>query len=306
MLGLVYAALLALKSTFAVFVALHLLALAVVAALARKAGWKWAMIAGGTAVIWVAPWVALHAPLYLATATSVPPDFPAYAGSPLRELFFTAEVNNYGIAQLQATVVAATIFGLAGAAAFALWRGVGEERRPGLIAVAASGLASSVAYVGLMMVTDRLLVDVSGATRYVTPILLGVLPAQLGLLARDMVWQPRMPVIGAVVALGLLALFWGPLAVRIDQIRTLRTPLAYLSSAGSHPSHTAYNRRVLSGLQDATVREIQQFVPAGEPLAVWIMTPYVLDFARNPIHHADPAGLAMRWARIPTEARYFS
>lgn len=35
------------------------------------------------------------------------------------------------------------------------------------------------------------------------------------------------------------------------------------------------------------------------------MTAYVLDFARNPIHHADPAGLVTPWAQIPDGTRYF-
>jgi hypothetical protein len=34
------------------------------------------------------------------------------------------------------------------------------------------------------------------------------------------------------------------------------------------------------------------------------MTPFHLDFARNRIHHADPAGMAMDWARIPADTRY--
>ncbi|MGH7946498.1 MAG: hypothetical protein ACREH8_12450 [Opitutaceae bacterium] len=52
------------------------------------------------------------------------------------------------------------------------------------------------------------------------------------------------------------------------------------------------------------IRKIQALIPANEPIVAWLMTPYWLDFSRNPVFTVDPYGWAMPWSRMPA-ARYF-
>lgn len=47
------------------------------------------------------------------------------------------------------------------------------------------------------------------------------------------------------------------------------------------------------------ISEIQALVPEHEPLLVWIATPFLLDFKRNPIIDVDIGGISTPWAITP-------
>ena len=76
-----------------------------------------------------------------------------------------------------------------------------------------------------------------------------------------------------------------------------------MQSAGTD-SFFAYNQEVLHGQLPATIHAIQALVPPREPIIVWIMAPFWLNFGRNPIYNTDPYGLGMPWAKPPAVHYY--
>jgi hypothetical protein len=304
LLGLVYAGLIALKTTFAVFVGVHLLSL-------LAAGWwfgdrRWTAVlwaAGGT-VVCLAPWLLLHLPLYL---TPVPP--PAIMPSRAAEglALFSRQLSGYGVAQLPYTLLATAVLFAAFFFVIASRRGWVSHPSP-LAAICAAGFATGLTYFVVLVVGSPLLFGRVASTRYVCPVFIGALPAMMRLVeSRDpkrplMIW---LGLAGFAVAVGVL--FWPSTVERPRQWWRDRTPLAFfaLAEPAARHDYIAYNRHVLDGYARANLELIQGFVPAGEPLGAWVSTPFLLDFRRNPVLHADPAGLSMRWARWPTGVRYF-
>jgi hypothetical protein len=63
--------------------------------------------------------------------------------------------------------------------------------------------------------------------------------------------------------------------------------------------YLAYHREVLSGRWTARIAEMQNRVPRGEAMLAWLDTPFLLDYARNPITDVDVTGLAAPWAMLP-------
>lgn len=303
LMGIVYAGLIALKTTFVVFAGVHLLSLFVAGwwlGVRRSAPALWA--AGGT-VVGLAPWVLLHLPLYLAPAQPpvvTPPPVAEGLGLFSREL-------GYGEAPLPYTLLAIAV--LAGAVFFALASRRGRMPGSGALALAgAAGLAAGMTYVLFMVVGGPMAFGRFGATRYACPVLIGVVPAMMRLVESRETKHPLVLQFGlAGFALAVAALFWPSTVERPRQWWRDRTPLAFLALAPPAPrqAYLEYNRLVFEDDARKNLQRIQELVPAGEPLGAWVSTSFLLDFHRNPVLTTDPAGLNMRWARWPAGLRYF-
>ena len=306
LLGLVYAGLVALRTTNVIFVAAHFTMLALVNAVAgrRDKAWlrPWAAIAGWTA-LFVLPWIATHYGLYrsaLGAAVSVPSSNAAV--EPLN-LFSTA-IPFYGTPQVYFTLVALGALGLGAWGLFALMKTWLPASPETLAGIAIAG-AAAVSYFLLVAVLAPLIFGREASTRYCCPILIGAIPAAILLLGGA---ESRPParhqwVAAAVFGVAVFALFLPSLQKRVRQIKSHGSPLAFIQSVDT-ASYAAYNREVLHGQLPGTIRAIQALVPPREPIVVWIMAPFWLDFDRNPIYNTDPYGLAMPWAKLPP-ARYF-
>jgi hypothetical protein len=90
---------------------------------------------------------------------------------------------------------------------------------------------------------------------------------------------------------------------RVLQAKTSGSVLAF-SWLADDREYLAYNQEVLHGSTRDKVAAILKMVPAGETVIAWIDTPFYLDYGRNRIIDAEPAGLSTRWAAVPA-ARYF-
>jgi hypothetical protein len=99
-----------------------------------------------------------------------------------------------------------------------------------------------------------------------------------------------------------LLAFLPSLRDRVLQARTSGSILAF-SWLANDPEYLAYNRQVLHGSTREKVAGMLRTIPAGETVIAWIDAPFYLDYARNRIIDAEPAGLAMGWAAVPA-ARY--
>jgi len=303
--GMLYAGMIALKTTFAVFVGVHLLVSALAGFAPFRSRLRCTLLAGGWTVVWLAPWIALHAPLYLA-AFKADSSLPPIAKVAEALNLFSLAPLPYGSTPIHFTGLA--MLGLL----TAVWCRTAcalnpELRTPSAASVITAGLSAGLAYLVFMVVLGPLMYGRETAIRYAIPILLGTLPAALRML--DFIeatprWLAALPASGGLV----MALFFAPsLAQRVKEMAVFRVPWAYFFaySAGGQAEFLAYNENALHGTARAQLARIQDMVPPDETIAVWISMPFWLDFSRNTIWHADPYGVAMPWAHWPVEARYF-
>lgn len=293
-LGLIYAGLLALKTTFAAFVCLHLVALALpvgqrnrphpapLRPLLAAAAWT-----GG----FLAPWLLLSAPLYRAALSSQRSHLPPMGREPFRFLSVAAEP--YGATQLHYTALAGLALGAA-VGAYVFGR---KGRRGASWAAGAALLTAGGVYFGIL----GLMMPIFGrelATRYAGPVLVGAVPAGLLLwLSSRRAGErlPTWPIAGVVLA---LAAFAPSLLARLRQIDRFGTPLAF-SQVVEDPHFIQYNRSVLHGDLRQRMARIQGLVPPGDGILAWVAAPFWLDYRRNPIVETNEAGLGARWARLP-------
>jgi len=308
LLGLLYAALIVLKTTNAAFVVIHALVLVAVGPGEGPRRLRWLATAGLWTTVFILPWILVHAPLYLAAAQPLPP-LPLSArplGEPLG--LFSAKALHYGSGQLHYSVVALAAVAVAGLTWLAIRRG-GVARSWCLGAVIAAGASLGAVYFGFVVAGGRWLFGVEAATRYACPVMIGVLPAMLRMgefatgSGRSRLSRTWPLALGA----GVVAMFAPSLINRVTQITDSGVPLAYYSqfNASDQSVLLAYTHEVLEGSVGPRLRSIQAMVPAHEGLAAWVMTPFLLDFSRNPVWHTDPYGIGMRWARLPADCRYF-
>jgi hypothetical protein len=293
--GLLYAALLALKSTFALFIVLHL------AATPFLRGWKWTSRATLAMVLFLSPWILLHAPHYAAILHpgAAAPD----TGVREQETYdmFSMEALDYGSTPADYTglMLAIGVCGL-----MVAW----SKGRVDM--TAASCLVAMAAYFIMVYVSGPRNAGYAQAVRYFAPFAIGAAPAAFGsagLAFLDAI-KPRarwlrlgIPLV--VAAVPVLA-FAPALGDRVREARHAGSVLAF-SWLAPDPDYLEYNWQVLYGDMRQRVASAQATVPAGEAAVVWINTPFYLDFRRNRIADVEPgAGLIAPWSKIP-EVHYF-
>ena len=306
-LGLVYAAMIAIKPTFAVFAALHL-ALAVPAFAAARGGWR-AGIGGALrtalcAAIGIAPWAALHLPKYL-QAFPVPADAVTSGLEKPLDLLSTEPMFLGGTyAHYTALAALAAIAAIWSLAFLCLRRNATAPHRRFALGVLAGAAAGVLAYFVLVPLTAPLTGGYYTGVRYAIPFLLATAPivivpaAALALASRRRL-AAGFPI---VAALAVAIAFAPSLLGRVRQGFDVGTMLAY--PAGRTPLYLRFNRFMLSPENTQQIRALQAKVPAGEPLVAWIKAPFQLDYRRNPILGVTASGLAAPWARLPAGARY--
>jgi hypothetical protein len=317
LLGLVYAAMVALKPTFAVFAALHWL-LSLPALHAEAAAWKPALARAARtvvcAVVAIAPWFLVHAPNYFARGggaggTAVP-NGTDLAGA---NLFSTERLyDGDSVASYTALVALAAFVAFLALAAWLTARKspinsaelpAADRPRPlGLFAGAASGVFCFL----IVIFCLGIYAGYQQSIRYVTPFVLGacVLPALLApsLIAR--ISRAACALVPALACLAIAGSFVPAADDRYHQAEEFGSILAFPPLAES-PQYRPYIQFSLSDQARAQVQALQDKVPAGEPLLAWINTPYLLDYRRNRIVDVDTAGIASPWARIPPDVHYY-
>jgi len=306
-LGLLYAGLLALKPTHALFVASHFVLLSV-AWLLRSPTIKTALLLiGRTATglaLALAPWVLVHLPHYLAAgrATASPAVFPE---APILWSFIR---NEHGFSQGQYLLLCV----LPAATAVAI--GVSRIRaRPGgpggpapFLLEAAVSLTSY--FFGFLLLAPHLN-GYQHSLRYVIPVLLAtsvvVITRALSLPtveARAKVWHR----LALVVAVSIVSLFSPSLMGRVRQATENGTSLAFSRQwPAEDNSYLSQFADWSLGMENAKrMAIIQDKVPKGARIVAWTGSSYWLDFNRNQIFDADSAGLANPWSQVPEQAYY--
>jgi hypothetical protein len=297
-MGLLYAALIALKSTFALFVGLHLLAVVL-------SDWRRGIRAGLASVLFLLPWLLLSAPLYLAALRApAPAALPGRNEPPNILELFSNDPLSYGSTALDYSFLMAAI-GFCGL--FAIW--VADDRlRQSARMTAAACFSGVAAYVIQTLVLSPMNAGVEQAIRYCTPLAIGIAPAAFGLAALHASASPRLAswklrkVLPLVLAAVPLAAFGSSLRDRVDEALKSGSVTA-LSWLAEDPDYVAYNREVLFGHVRKDVAKLQRLVPLGEPIIAWMNAPFYLDYVRNPIIDIGSGGLITPWAGT-AQARY--
>jgi hypothetical protein len=285
--GLIYAGLVSLKTTFALFVPVHLVLAAAGFLIAGRpfgAVARWAGVAAGLCALALAPWLLTHLPHYLAGLAAAP--LPDAGMGPLDRLeFFSPKPLAFAASMLQYTLL--VLIGVA-AAALAVW-----SRGKAMAPAAAAAATLLACYAIMMIVYGPALAGYFNAVRYVTPFAIGLAPAVLGLAAATVDRR-----IGLAMVLAPALLFAPDAIIRLNRALDDGFILSFPAFAESR-SYADFNARVWNGSLHQDVARWQALVPPGEPITAWINTPFYLDQSRNPVEVIDTAGLATRWARLP-------
>lgn len=306
-IGLLYAGLVSAKMSFALVVAVHapLLVLAVFLS-HRSAGTaaRFALRGALFSLLFIGPWIALHAPHYLSSERLTPTHVEPWPHPRQTFDFLSRRPLQYGTPPIAFTMVLAAAIGMSVGAGWTA-RSSDLPRRSAATGLAASGVALVASFLIMVVVLSDRLSGVQVAVRYCTPILIGMIPPilaiaavsfdDLGIIGRHPV---RMIVRFVALVMVPLAAFVPSTLERIRNTSTHHSALAFNMLLAA-PAYAAYNEQVLYGDVRRRLRTAQDAVPAGEPLIAWVNTPFYLDFRRNPIHEIDTWGAARRWASLP-------
>jgi hypothetical protein len=300
-IGLLCAALIALKTTFALFVIVLLLFLAVVL------GVRWSVRTLLYFAAFLSPWMLLHASRYLAALRGFRGTvFGNGFGANAHLNFFSFDRLDYGSSIASYTMLMAAI----GISALVAWWAAGKQDRleasPARLMAVVCGAGIATYFILLVGGTPEF--GSALAVRYYVPIAIGLAPAAFGLAARYVLEsrELRLPNLAAtlpiVVAVLPLLVFLPSLRDRVLQAKTSGSVLAF-SWLADDRTYLEYNQQMLQGSAREKVAAMLGMVPAGETVIAWIDMPFYLDYARNRIIDAEPAGLSTRWAIVPP-ARY--
>ena len=105
-------------------------------------------------------------------------------------------------------------------------------------------------------------------------------------------------VIFALFSIGIIGSFSSSFAERGEQAWLYGSLLSF-PQRPRDPEYIAYNRFALSSAAKEEIQKAQQFIPQGEPLIAWTPLALQLDYRRNRIIDIDPAGLANPWVDFP-------
>ncbi len=306
--GAVYAALVALKPTFLLFVVLHAATVLASTAVSQRS-LKTALMRTVSALAWgaafLAPWILVHLHHYL--SAGAPPAHREIVHQAI-ELTGALPLAN-GFTGLGAYTLLVAVLAVMVVAVVALGPAV-RKSALGLAPVSAA-LVVVIAYPVMLFVFPRAVGYADAdpdAVRYFIPIAVGVFPAAL-CLASEAVVEGRSRFssrerIGLCLFLGVLGLagFNASSAIRLRNAARYHTLLPY--PAALDPILVKAMEHALSAEKAAQVRELQDRIPAGASVVAWIYTPYFLDYSRNRIFDAELAGISNRWATVPAADYY--
>ena len=304
--GLIAAAMIVLKPTFVLIAAIMLGAGTVSIAVSAKsfgAAIRWSALATGGVLIGLLPWVAVYAPylselssVALEGATAPPPDTQAV------NLFSNAPLpwGASGLAYMLAMIFPA----VAGALGLLRWRDLGSAERAGAVTLLVAGLGALAGFVFVIAVLGARFAENDTALRYMTPVVIAVVPASIVLGARFFLAGLAKPLVFArtsayaALSIAALALFVPQSVQRAAQASEYHNLLA-LRYFSLIPEYPAIYAQLTGPSQAAFVRGLQDAAPPGAAILALVNTPFLFDYRRNPIYDATFAGIHAPWAHIP-------
>jgi len=306
--GLIYAALIASKSSFVMFALFHLLsfviALKIIGVDFRRLA-RWGLSAAGATLLFLLPWILLYLPYYFHSSLAQAPhrtDIVAAAEEFPNLLSTSRLVYGASFAHYTFICIAPLVF-VIGAA---LWKR--KERSVGLAGLMAGGVAAAFVYL-LLLYLGPAISSYETSVRYAAPVLIAGAPVILSLIYfmafRGGASWFRLSFVAIPLLFGILIIisFSSPLMDRIRQGYNSGSILAFSNFAATR-EYIEYSEEVIHGDMHSRVIAAQNYVPAGQAVVAWMGTPFYLDYKRNTVYDADRSGIATPWAYVP-DADYF-
>jgi hypothetical protein len=309
--GLLYAAQIAVKLTAITFLGLNFIFwIGGIAWICRD--WRLAFWRGLKTALWsavfLAPWIALVAPDYIAVL-SPPPGSPVLPQTPQYPPAFADPFSTAPYLPLAWYSAVAAIVLCYGCGVFLYGRRLTprDPSRERAAAFAAFCIAAAVNYIFCMTYLGPYQLDAEAATRYAVPWLIAGIGAALSLapvFSDDTGERAPWKMIVTSLCLGLaVVLMFGPLLQqRISYAALYGMPQAYLrgTQLEARQNEAKGIAEILYGDAREQVRNAQNTVPAGAPILAWMVTPFLLDYQRNPIYEIGWYQLIRPWTLIPS------
>ena len=308
--GLMYAALVALKSTYLLIPLAHFpLSVAAVAFATRgmRTTLAWCVTVAVAAMVGILPWMLIHAPRWYAAWAALGPSVTATAEgnhleSPLPPLdLFSLKPLFLGLGASFAHYTVAVLF-VCLCCALIVYRARRHawSENPSILWSLSGCAMLPILYLVTLLTLGRYLTGYDTALRYMCPILIALVPAAIILAGETLPGVPHregeqnLSSLVALMAISLptfllLGAFYGPLVNRIEQAANHGSILSF--PAARAPIYLNYSRFAMSDEAKGAVSEVQHLVPEGETLVAWISLPLHLDYRRNRIFNVEPAGL---------------
>lgn len=307
--GLIYAALLALKSSFLFFPALHIILFCITLAVfgvGIRRLIRWGLSAGIMTLLFLSPWLLLHLPNYIHWSPApIQNTDVAYYDEHLNlfsldPLFYGASFANYTFLAMAMVLPLIVFF---------LWRRKADPPESASLAgVVASATTIIISYLLIVSLGVRIS-DYAGSLRYTVPFLIAGAPVIMTLsclaVQRENAIKFTIPSITALLLLELLIIvsFSQSLINRVQQASQSGNILAF-SKFATTQRYLEYNDEVLHGNVRSEIAEAQKHIPAGQAFVAWVSAPFYFDYRRNVIFDVNPGGLETPWAYMP-QAKYF-
>ncbi len=332
--GMVYAALVALKLTFALVVLIHfILTVIAIFAITRQARpvlvWVFCAVVSGSCFL--LPWVLNQAykllPAVFASSASGPDlAIETYAETRVNELdLFSSEVFIYGFGTgyIHYTALVGLVLACCAVVIFLGYRNRTLRDHRTILAITGC-LILPIFYLLQMSMIGQWVMGYDTALRYTVPVLIGIAPAAVLLAASPRSAQlsagvstemlrPATILVG-VISVALLWGFSGSLESRMRQAMEYRTALSFLpfNETGKKKGYLRYNEGAFKSYSKNRFAKIQRLVPVNETILSYVSLSIHFDFARNQIWNVDGGGLGSPLLDFPfagsvdDAARYFS
>jgi hypothetical protein len=308
LIGIIFAALIALKSIFLAFPPLLLVLFTIILALfGRPLGRliRWLLLTAAMTLLFLLPWLLLYMPYYFNASFTPPADVKDIVVPHDRTLnLLSTHTSFYGSTPLHYTFLCIAI--AAAISGAVLWK---IKKRAIIPAGLVAGGAAIIAAYLLFVLSSSLVSGFETSIRYSIPLLIAGTPLILSavyLLAfgnKHIGFSWCLAIITPLLGILIIISFYSSCIARVRQASETGSILAFSSTATSK-NFTEYNREVLYGNTKSGITSAQEHVPPDQPVVVLIGAPFYLDYKRNTIYDAERSGIATPWATIP-DANYF-
>jgi hypothetical protein len=318
-IGLVYAALTALKISFLLLSAVHFMVLLVgfvVISRPLKNVLSWAIKVVLSASGFILPWVLLYSSHWIALLFSASrpnnflqkQDYFRYA-KPTTNLF-SLDPLFYGFGASFAHYTLTIM--LIGSCCLVLMANKFQNHRSNmaltLFSISAC-VTPPILYAIHIFIIAPNLIGSGHALRFLCPVIIAAAPCAMIMIAKatsesDPSRKIKYPglkkpmFVFAFISILLLGAFYDSISKRAKQALTYGSVLSF-NKVAKDPKYLTYNHYALSADAKKNVQKAQQIIPQGEAVAAWTPLAFHLDYGRNPIVDIDPAGLASPWAGFP-------
>jgi hypothetical protein len=318
-LGLVYSALIVLKTFYLLFVIIHFSIFSaglMSISHSRKDVVSWATMVIASGIISISSWILLYYSNWIAWVSSMiaphisllDSGYYRYTKKAINILSLDSLFYGFGTTFAHYTLIMILVALCSILLFFYKLPNQIQYKMQTVTEFAACATPPILYFANLFLIAPILLGPDEGL-RYLCPVIIAGVPSTL-IIASTRVSESiqgkniknrlgKYPIgIFALFSIGIVGSFSHSFAERVEQACRNGSLLSF-PQRPRDPEYIAYNRFALSSDAREEIQKAQQFVPEGEPLIAWTPLALHLDYRRNRIIDIDPAGLANPWVDFP-------